>query len=39
MKMGFIKDNPPIKKGRVSSFRDEVAAVAAISLDIAKKAI
>jgi CO/xanthine dehydrogenase Mo-binding subunit len=39
MKMGFIKDNPPIKKGRVSSFRDEVAAVAAISLDIAKKAL
>ncbi len=39
MRMGFIKDNPPIKKGRVSSFRDEVAAVAAISLDIAKKAL
>ncbi len=39
MKMGFIKDNPPIKKGKVNSFRDEVAAVAAISLDIAKKAL
>jgi CO/xanthine dehydrogenase Mo-binding subunit len=39
MKMGFIKDNPPIKKGRVSSFRDEVAAVAATSQDIAKKAL
>jgi len=39
MKMGFIKDNPPIKKGRVSSFRDEVAAVAATSADIAKKAL
>ncbi len=39
MKMGFIKDNPPIKKGRVSSFRDEVAAVAATSSKIAKKAI
>jgi len=39
MKMGFIKDNPPIKKGRVSSFRDEVAAVAATSHDIAKKAL
>ncbi len=39
MKMGFIKDNPPIKKGKVSSFRDEVAAVAATSADIAKKAL
>lgn len=39
MRMGFIKDNPPIKKGRVSCFRDEVAAVAAISPEIAKKAI
>ncbi len=39
MRMGFIKDNPPIKKGKVSSFRDEVAAVAAISPEIAKKAL
>ena len=39
MKMGFIKDNPPIKKDRVSSLRDEVAAVAAISPEIAKKAL
>jgi len=39
MKMGFIKDNPPLKKGRVSCFRDEVAAVAAISPEIAKKAL
>ena len=39
MKMGFMKDNPPIKKGKVCSFRDEVAAVAAISEDIAKKAL
>ena len=39
MKMGFIKDNPPIKKGKVCSFRDEVAAVAAISPEIAKKAL
>ncbi|WP_300463932.1 xanthine dehydrogenase family protein molybdopterin-binding subunit [Desulfobacula sp.] len=39
MKMGFIKDNPPIKKGKVSCFRDEVAAVAAISPEIAKKAL
>ncbi|WP_299981984.1 xanthine dehydrogenase family protein molybdopterin-binding subunit [Desulfobacula sp.] len=39
MKMGLIKDNPPIKKGKVCSFRDEVAAVAAISPEIAKKAL
>ncbi len=39
MKMGFIKDNPPIKKDRVSSFRDEVAAVAAISPEIAGAAL
>ena len=39
MKMGFIKDNPPLKKGKVSCFRDEVAAVAAISPEIAKKAL
>ncbi|MBC2703456.1 xanthine dehydrogenase family protein molybdopterin-binding subunit [Desulfobacula sp.] len=39
MKMGFIKDNPPIKKGNVCSLRDEVAAVAAISPEIAKKAL
>lgn len=39
MKMGFYKDNPPIKKGKVCSFRDEVAAVAAISSEIAKKAL
>lgn len=39
MKMGFYKDNPPLKKGKVCSFRDEVAAVAAISPEIAKKAL
>jgi xanthine dehydrogenase molybdenum-binding subunit len=39
MKMGFMKDNPPIKKGKVSCFRDEVAAVAARSPEIAKKAL
>ncbi|MBW2653522.1 MAG: xanthine dehydrogenase family protein molybdopterin-binding subunit [Deltaproteobacteria bacterium] len=39
MKMGFYKDNPPIKKDKVCSFRDEVAAVAAISPEIAKKAL
>ncbi len=39
MRMGFMKDNPPLKKGKVCSFRDEVAAVAAISPEIAKKAL
>lgn len=39
MKLGFYKDNPPIKKGKVCSFRDEVAAVAATSPEIAKKAL
>jgi CO/xanthine dehydrogenase Mo-binding subunit len=39
MKMGFYKDNPPIKKGKVCSFRDEVAAVAATSPEIAQKAL
>ena len=39
MKMGFIKDNPPIKKGKVCSLRDEVAAVAAVSPKVAKKAL
>ncbi|MCF6249597.1 MAG: xanthine dehydrogenase family protein molybdopterin-binding subunit, partial [Desulfobacula sp.] len=39
MRMGFIKDNPPIKSGKVCSFRDEVAAVAAISIEVAKKAV
>ena len=39
MKMGFYKDNPPLKKGKVCSFRDEVAAVAAVSPEIAAKAL
>jgi CO/xanthine dehydrogenase Mo-binding subunit len=39
MRMGFMKDNPPLKAGRVKSLRDEVAAVAAISPEIAKKAL
>ena len=39
MKMGFYKDNPPIKKGKVCSFRDEVAAVAASTQEIAQKAL
>jgi len=39
MVMGFYKDNPPIKKGKVCAFRDEVAAVAAQTPEIAKKAL
>jgi CO/xanthine dehydrogenase Mo-binding subunit len=39
MKMGFYKDNSPLKKGKVCSFRDEVAAVAAVSSEIAAKAL
>ncbi len=39
MRMGFMKDNPPLKKGKVCSFRDEVAAVAATSEAIARKAL
>ncbi len=37
-KFGFIKDNPPLKSGKVLSTRDEVAAVAAISPEIAEEA-
>lgn len=39
MLMGFIKDNPPLKSEKVRSFRDEIAAVAAISPEIAKAAL
>ena len=39
MRMGFYKDNPPLKKGKVFSFRDEVAAVAAKTPELAKKAL
>jgi len=39
MVMGFYKDNPPIKKGKACSFRDEVAAVAAKTPEIAQKAL
>jgi xanthine dehydrogenase molybdenum-binding subunit len=38
MRMGFYKDNPPLKSDKVRSFRDEVAAVAATSPEIADKA-
>jgi len=39
LKFGFYKDNVPLKAGKVRSYRDEVAAVAAISPDIAEEAI
>lgn len=38
-KFGFYKDNMPLKRGKVRSYRDEVAAVAAIDPDIAQEAI
>jgi xanthine dehydrogenase molybdenum-binding subunit len=37
--MGVYKDNRPLKKGKVRSFRDEVAAVAAVSPEIAEAAL
>ncbi len=30
VKFGFYKDNTPLKAGKVRSYRDEVAAVAAV---------
>ncbi|MEW6406983.1 MAG: xanthine dehydrogenase family protein molybdopterin-binding subunit, partial [Chloroflexota bacterium] len=39
VRMGVYKDNPPLKAGKVRSYRDEVAAVAATSPAIAKEAI
>ncbi|MCP3954926.1 MAG: xanthine dehydrogenase family protein molybdopterin-binding subunit [Desulfobacterales bacterium] len=39
IRMGVYKDNPPLKKGKVRSYRDEVAAVAAIDPDIAAQAL
>jgi xanthine dehydrogenase molybdenum-binding subunit len=39
IKMGVYKDNRPLKAGKVRSYRDEVAAVAATDPDIAKEAI
>ncbi|KMY65962.1 4-hydroxybenzoyl-CoA reductase [Desulfocarbo indianensis] len=37
--IGFIKDNRPLKKGKVRSMRDEIAAVAATDPDIAAEAV
>ena len=39
VRMGVYKDNPPLKAGKVRSYRDEVAAVAATDPAIAKQAI
>lgn len=39
IRMGVYKDNPPLKAGKVRSYRDEVAAVAATDPEIAKQAI
>jgi len=38
-KIGFFKDNPPLKTGKVLSMRDELAAVAAIDPQIAEEAL
>jgi CO/xanthine dehydrogenase Mo-binding subunit len=39
IRMGVYKDNRPLKKEKVCSFRDEVAAVAAVSPEIAEEAL
>lgn len=39
IRMGVYKDNPPLKAGKVRSYRDEVAAVAAVDLETAQAAI
>lgn len=39
VRIGFIKDNFALKKGKVRQFRDEVAAVAAIDPEIAEEAV
>jgi CO/xanthine dehydrogenase Mo-binding subunit len=39
IRMGVYKDNRPLKKGKVCSFRDEVAAVAAIDPETAREAL
>jgi xanthine dehydrogenase molybdenum-binding subunit len=38
-KIGIGQDNPPLKGDKVRSFRDEVAAVAAVDEDIAERAV
>jgi CO/xanthine dehydrogenase Mo-binding subunit len=39
IRYGFLKDQPVLKSGKVRSYRDEVAAVAATDPDIAEEAI
>ncbi len=39
IRMGVYKDNPPLKAGKVRSYRDEVAAVAAVDPETASKAL
>ncbi len=39
IKFGVYKDNRPLKTGKVRSYRDEVAAVAAIDPEIAQEAL
>lgn len=39
IKMGVYKDNRPLKKGKVRSYRDEVAAVAAVDPQTAREAL
>jgi len=39
IRMGVYKDNPPLKAGTVRSYRDEVAAVAAVSPEVAEEAL
>jgi xanthine dehydrogenase molybdenum-binding subunit len=39
VRIGFLRDNFALKKGKVRQFRDEVAAVAAIDPDIAAEAV
>jgi CO/xanthine dehydrogenase Mo-binding subunit len=39
IKFGFMKDNTPLKGEKVLSYRDEVAAVAAVSEEIASRAL
>ncbi|MGC8660818.1 MAG: xanthine dehydrogenase family protein molybdopterin-binding subunit, partial [Desulfomonilaceae bacterium] len=39
IRLGVYKDNPPLKSDKVRSYRDEVAAVAAMDPEIAKEAL
>ncbi len=39
IRYGFIKDQPVLKSGKVRSYRDELAAVAAIDPEIAEEAL